>query len=80
MTYALALAVIMAALHLALRLQRKRDVEMLRRHACQEGIRQGMHLDRWQTGEMPIMNRPVGTQLRLVRGADVIVFKRSGER
>ena len=76
MTYALALALILIALHLGNRISKLREVEQLRRHAAREGIRQGMHLDRWSTGEMPLTDQPVGKSLRLLKKAEVVVFRK----
>ena len=76
MTYALALALLLVALHLANRLSKAREADRFRQHAEREGIRQEWTMHPWESGAVPTTDRPIGKPLRLVQKREPVAFRR----
>ena len=75
MTYALALALILVALHVLNRLSRAREADRFRQHAEREAIRQSYCLHPWESGAVPTTDRPIGKPLRLVSRREPVAFR-----
>lgn len=76
MTYALALALILVAVHILNKHSRNREADRLRQHAAREGIRQEWTMHPWEAGAVPTTDKPVGKQLRLVSRREPVAFRR----